>query len=168
MRIVAFCLCWIVILAAPGVRAQQTNAPANTPNQSWDALRQTLTGGKLQVQRKDGKKFSGDLVSLSDTELIIERKGKTETFKRDEVKNVWRVAPPSRRKQVIFGAIGGGAGFIAGLTIAVGLGFKQCGGSCADEKTGIVAAVVGLPAGGVLAGRALAGNGKRTLIYSAT
>ena len=58
-------------------------------------------------------------------------------------------------------------GFLVGVPIAVSLVFKQCGGSCADEGTGIVAALGGLPVGGVLVGRALAGKGKRTLIYSA-
>jgi hypothetical protein len=167
MKIAAVCLLWVVVLASPGVMAQQTNVPANTPNQSWDALRQTLSAGRVQVQRKDGKKFSGEALSLSDTELVIERKGKAESFKRDEVKKVWQVAPPSRRKRAIFGAIGGAAGFLVGVPIAVSLGFKQCGGSCADEGAGMLAALIGLPVAGVFAGRALAGRGKRTLLYSA-
>ena len=40
MKIVAFCLCWVLIGATPGVMAQQT-AP---PNQSWDVLRQLQVG----------------------------------------------------------------------------------------------------------------------------
>jgi hypothetical protein len=104
---------------------------------------------------------------VSDTELVIEGKGKSLSFSRDEVKNIWRVAPPSRTKQTIFGAIGLSAGLIFGVGIAVGLGFKQCDGSCADEGTGIVAALIGLPVAGALGGRALAGSGKRILIYSA-
>src|SRR5262245_6878796 len=69
MRIVAFSLCWILILTAPVVVAQQTP----TQNQSWDALRQLQAGEKLLVERKTDKKFSGKLISLSDTELAIER-----------------------------------------------------------------------------------------------
>jgi len=164
MKIIVFCLCWILILTAPGVMAQQTTAP----NQSWDVLRQLQTGEKLRVERKTSKKkVSGKFVSLSDTELVIERKRKNEGFSRDEVKNIWRVAPPSRRKKAIFGAIGGFVGFFVGVPLAVGLGFKECGGSCADEGTGIIAGLIGLPVAGALIGRALAGNGKRTLIYSA-
>jgi len=164
MKIAAFCLCWIMVLTAPGVIAQQTTAP----NQSWDVLRQLRVGEKLRVETKVGnKKVSGRMISLSDTELVIERKRKTETFRRDEVKNIWRVDPPSRRKKAIFGAIGGGVGFFVGLPIAVSLGFKQCGGSCVDEGIGAYAALIGLPVAGALAGRAMAGNGKRTLIYSA-
>ncbi len=164
MRIATLSLCWTLILSAPAVMAQQTSAQ----NQSWDVLRQLRAGEKLEVERKVGKKrVSGKLISLSDTELAIERNGKTESFRSDEVKNVWLVAPPSRKKKVIFAAVGGGVGFLAGATIALGLALKQCGGSCGDEKAGAVAAIVGLPVGGALLGRAVAGKGKRTLIYSA-
>jgi hypothetical protein len=164
MKIAAFCLSWLLILTAHGALAQQPVAP----NQSWDLLQQLQAGEKLEVERKTGKKkVSGKLVSLSDTELVIERKGKNERFSRDEVKNIWRVAPPSRRKRAIFSAIGGSVGAMFGVGIAVGLAFNQCGGSCADEKTGMAAAMIGLPVAGVLAGRALAGSGKRALIYSA-
>ncbi|MGH9768695.1 MAG: hypothetical protein ACREAB_14795 [Blastocatellia bacterium] len=144
MKIVAFCLCWILILTAPGVMAQQTTAP----NQSWDVLRQLQVGDKLRVERKVGKKkHSGKMVSLSDAELVIERKGKNESFRRDEVKNIWRVAPPSRKKQAILASIGGGVGVFFGFIAAVGIAFSE-GGS----EAGACAALVGIPVGGALAG----------------
>lgn len=62
---------------------------------------------------------------------------------------------------------GASGGLIAGLAIVVLLGFKDCAGSCTSKKTGIIAALIGLSAGGLIGGRALAGKGKRTLIYSA-
>lgn len=164
MKITAFCLCCFLILTAPGVMAQQPKAP----NQSWDELRQLRAGEKIEVERKTAsKKVSGNFASLSDVELVIKRKGKNESFGRDEVEYVWRVAPPGRRKQVIFGAIGGTLGILFGAPLALSLGFKQCGGSCADEGVGIVALLIGLPVAGVLIGRKMAGNGKRALIYSA-
>jgi hypothetical protein len=118
------------------------------------------------VEKRDGKKSTGQIVSCSDTELVIERKGKLETFNRNDVKKVWSVLPPSQTKKAIFGAIGGVGGVMVGVPIAVSLGFKQCGGSCADEGAGALAALIGLPVAGALAGRALA-TGKRTLIYVA-
>jgi outer membrane protein assembly factor BamB len=158
------CLCWTAILTTPGVMAQQ----ATTAYQSWEEMRQTLAQGKLQIERADGKKITGEMLSVSDTELVIDRKGKPEAFKRDDVKKVWRVNPPGRLKRGIFMGIGGGVGFFAGAAIAIGLAYNnQCGGSCADEKAGIAGALIGLPVAGVLAGKALAGKGKRTLIYSA-
>jgi hypothetical protein len=126
-----------------------------------------LQGGeKLEAQRKTSKKkISGRLVSLSDADLIIARKGRSESFSRDEVKNIWLVAPPGRVKQAL-GSIILGAGIIFGIVVAAGLGFRECDGGCAEEGTAVVAALIGIPAAGFLADRAL-GNGKRTLIYSA-
>ena len=159
MKIVAFCLCWVLIGATPGVMAQQTAAP----NQFWDFLRQLQAGEKIQVEGKTGKKkLSGKFVSQSDTELVIERKRKNVSFGRDEVKNIWRVKPPSRKKRAILTAIGGGAGFFLGLIAAVEILFSK-GGS----EGGALAALIGISAGGALAGYAMAGSGKRTLIYSA-
>ncbi len=156
-------LCLITALSAINARAQS----AKVTNQTWDVLRQLSAGQKLRVERKDGKKFSGRLIASSDTELQIERKKRTESFNRDDVQKVWQVGKPSRAKQVIFAAIGGGAGFLAGYAIGIGLAFKDCGGNCLDEGVGIIAAIVGLPMAGAAAGWALAGGGKRTLIYSA-
>jgi hypothetical protein len=164
MKIYAFSLCWILILTAPGVMAQQPTAS----NQSWDLLRQLKAGEKIEVERKTLKnKLSGKFVSQSDTELVIERKRKNVSFGRDEVKNIWRVKPPSGKKRAIFAAIGGGAGFFAGGLIGIGLASQRCQPNCGDEKAESVAAVVGLTAGGALLGYAMAGTAKRILIYSA-
>lgn len=162
-KTISILLCWILLLASPGVLAQQ----AQSPNQSWDDLRQTLSTGKLQVEKKDGKKVTGQLKSISDAELVIERKGKDLSIERQQVKTIWTVAPPNRAKRRVFGALGFTGGLLGGAVIAVGLGFRQCGGSCADEGTGIVAALIGLPVAGIFLGHKLAGDGKRTLVYSA-
>ena len=163
MKITAFYLCWLLILTAPGVMAQQTTGP----NQSWDVLRQMPVTGSLRVERKDGKKkVSGKFVSQSDMELVIERKRKNVSFRRDEVKNIWRVAPPSKWKKEIFSAIGGGVGAIFGAGILLGIALDDLPNSSAEDA-GALAAFFGLPVAGYFAGRALAGSGKRTLIYSA-
>jgi hypothetical protein len=163
---VALGLCWILIFSTT-VMAQQTQATStNWPNTDWNDVRQLLVGEKIAVERKDGKKLRGKTVSVSDAELVLERKKRPETLKRDEVRKVWRIAPPSRVKQTIFGGLGLVGGILAGTFIAVNLGFKQCGGSCADEGTGMIAALIGLPVAGALGGRALAGGGKLTLFYS--
>src|SRR5262245_7429783 len=165
MKVAAFNLCWALVLTAPGVMAQQTAAPS----QSWDVLRQLQGGEKLKVEKKTSKKkVSGRFVSLSDADLIIARKGKTESFGRDEVKSIWRVAPPGRAKQAI-GDMCRGAGFTSGfiaLIGAVGLGLRECDGGCADEGVGIVAALAGISVAGFLADRVLS-KGAHILIYSA-
>jgi hypothetical protein len=168
MKITAICLCWLLILTAPGVMAQQSTTPnqsSTVPNQSWDLLRQMAVVGNLRVERKDGKKFSGEIIRVTNTELEINRKGKLESFRRDEVKKVWLVVLPTNRTR--FQNIGVVSGFLAGMMILVGLGFKECGGDCGDEKAGMAAALFGLPIISLLVGRALAGKSKRTLVYSA-
>src|SRR5262245_2207336 len=172
MKTTAFCLFWLSIFTAPGVMAQQTTTPTQSStaqNQSWDLLRQLQAGEKIEVERKTGKKkVSGKFVSLSDADLIIARKGKTESFSRDEVKNIWRVAPPGRAKRAI-GDMCRGAGIASGLIAvigAVGLGLRECDGGCADEGVGIVAALAGISVAGFLADRALS-KGAHILIYSA-
>jgi hypothetical protein len=161
MKISVFCLCWLLILSGPGVMAQQAEAP----NQSWDALRKTLVSGNAQVERKDGRKFSGEIIKVSDTELEINRKGKLESFRRDEVKKVRLVARPRNRNQ--YQAVGWISGFLVGAGIALELGFKECGDGCGDEKAGMAAALIALPVVCLFIGRALAGKTKRALIYSA-
>ena len=159
MKIVVFCLCWVLIGATPGVMAQQTAAP----NQSWDFLRQVRAGDKIEVERKTGKKkISGKMAGLSDTGLAIERKGKNETISRDEVKNIWLDKSPSGKKRAIFTAIGGGAGYFLGFLAALEIVFSE-GGS----EAGAYAALIGIPVGCALAGYAMAGRAKRILIYSA-
>lgn len=168
MKITAFCLCWLLILTAPGVMAQQTTTPnqsAIAPKQSWGELRHMLVTGNLRVERKDGKKFSGEIIKVTDTELEINRKGKLESFRRDEVKKVWLIVLPNNRTR--FQDIGVISGFLAGIMITLELGFKECGGDCGDEKAGIAAAFIALPIIGLFVGRVLSGKSKRTLVYAA-
>jgi hypothetical protein len=165
MKLTAFCLCWLLILTAPGVMAQQANAP----NQSWEALRILQAEMKLEIVRKTSpKKDSGKFVSLSNDELVIERKGKIETFGRDEVKFVWLVTGSSGFKKVLFGFIGGGAGFLIALPIAAALALSECGGSCTGEAVGAFVVLIGLPTALAWLGVKAAGSGKRaSLVYSA-
>ena len=178
MKITAFCLCWLLILTAPGVMAQQPTTPSQSstvpnqsptaPNQSWELLRQLQAGEYIEVERKTGKKkVSGKFFSLSDTELVIERKRKNVSFSRDEVKRIWQVDPPSSTKRVLSTMSGGGTGFTFGFLL--GLLFVaggDCGGDCGPGETGLVAATVAASAVGALVGYFRV-KSKRTLIYVA-
>jgi hypothetical protein len=130
MKITAFCLFCLSIFTAPGVMAQQATTPnqsSTAPNRSWGLLRQLLAGEKIEVERKTGKKkVSGKFVSLSDTELLIKRKGKNESFSRDEVKNIWRVKPPGQMKRAMFDVIGGGLGYLGGFITAEAVDDEKC------------------------------------------
>jgi hypothetical protein len=174
MKITAFCLCWLLILTAPGVMARQPTTPNQSstvpnqsptaPNQSWELLRQLQAGEDIEVERKTGKKkASGDFVSLSDTELVIRRGFRDESLSRDEVKNIWRIKKPGFGKRVLFGAIGGGLALlsVAGAVRAFNVG----------EKYIIVVALITLaaiPIGAVMVSYLVSRKmTKRILIYSA-
>jgi hypothetical protein len=159
-RLIVIALCLSLCLSTPGILAQGNEA------QSWEALGQIPVGENLQIERRDGKESSGKLVSYSDFELLLRTDNNTESFNRNDVTKVWLVAPASRTRKALFGGLGAAGGFVAGLWIALSLAFKDCDGSCAEEKTGIVVSLVGLPAAGLFGGIALAGK-RRTLIYSA-
>src|SRR5262245_35718415 len=136
MKIAAFCLCWLLILTAPGVMAQRTNAPS----QSWDVLRKLQAGNKLEVERKtDKKQFEGKMVSFSETELVIERKGNTLSFSRDDVRRIWYRPPPGRLKRIMNSIFGGAGGFLLALLLGVAAG-TQCG-DCEAAVFGAAAGV---------------------------
>jgi len=84
---------------------------------------------------------------------------------RDELREI-RLAPHFRGS--IAGAVGGGAAaFLAAMPIGVALGFKQCGGSCADEQFLMGAAIVGLPAAAAVLGARAFGHTRSEIIYRA-
>jgi|SRR5262245_12280916 len=158
MRIALFCLGWIFILTTPGVLGQQSTPPY----QSWEVLQRVPIGEKLKVERKDRKKFSGELVSLSDTELVIKRKGKTVNFQRDEVKKVWWIVhPKSAWDQFENISLGAGIGFLAGIIVLA----ADLTSSSPDADI-VYAAMVSLPIAGAVIGAVL-GREKGTLFYFA-
>jgi hypothetical protein len=161
MKIAAFCLCWLLILTAPGVMAQQSA----TPHQSWDLLRQLQPGEKVRVQRKTAsKKFTGKLVSASDMELVIERKKKNVSFGRDEVKKVWRIIPSSGHDKLKSTSIGISAGAAVGLVTVLLIGLVSCQDGCGEAEFYV-------PFFGIVAASGLLGyfmeRGYHILIYSA-
>ena len=71
-----------------------------------------------------------------------------------------------RRGSPLGAVIGAVGGFVLGVGSAIALADKQCGGSCADERIFVGAALVGMPiAGGFLGYRLPGGNRTLTTIY---
>jgi|RhiMethySRZTD1v2_1073278.scaffolds.fasta_scaffold1160873_2 hypothetical protein len=146
MKTISFCLCWLLILTAPGVIARQ--GPAR--RQSWDLLRQLQPGEKVRLQRKTAsKKFTGKFVSASDTELVIESKGKNARFGRDELKNVWQMVPPGGYDKMQAVIEGAGAGSGVGLVIALLIAANTCETGC-DDGILYVPFFAALAAGGLI------------------
>lgn len=157
-------LCFLLCATTPITLAAQQPVPSL---QDWTAVRQLAPGQEVRVQLQPKRHVSGFLVTATDTELQLEKEGVLTVLKQTEIKKVWHVTGVNRAKQRLFRGVGVGAGLLAGLFIAIPLGFQQCGGSCNEEKAGIVGALIGLPIAGGVVGHKLAGSGKRVLIYAA-
>src|SRR5262249_16882735 len=114
-------------------------------------------------RKVDGNRPTGKMISLSDTELVIERKGKTVSFNRDEVKKVWRIVPPSRSKKLRSAQAGAGIGLFPGLIAVLAIEEEQWGGC---KNAAALAAFAGVIVGCALIGY-FAARSNRALIYSA-
>jgi hypothetical protein len=155
--------CFLLCVTTPITLAAQQPAPSL---QDWTVVRQLAPGQEVHVQLQTKRRVSGFLVTTTDTELQLEKEGVLTVLKQAEIKKVWHVTGVNRAKQRLFRGVGVGAGLLAGLFIAVPLGFQQCGGSCNEEKAGITGALIGLPIAGGVLGHKLAGSGKRVLVYT--
>jgi hypothetical protein len=87
--------------------------------------------------------FLGDR-KLADVDDVVERLPRTSV--------VAIMTPPKRRGSLVGAAIGATGGFVLGYASAVRLAYKQCGGSCSDERALMGLSVVGLPIAGALLG----------------
>ncbi len=134
----------------------------------WENLRSIASTQKVSIEKKDGKKLTAKIQSAPDTELVIERKGKTEALRRDEIKRVRLVTRNvSKARAALFGGIGVGVGLLGGLMVLAALSEKQCGLSCADENAIGIGGMVGLPVLGGILGAKMAGKKKEVLVFEA-
>jgi len=113
----------------------------------------------VQALTRGTRTLDGDLRISPDDIFFKDRRvaAFTDLVQAIEKDSVDEITAPHRRLSM-GGAVGGAvAGFLLSVPISVGLAFKQCGGSCADERILIAASFVGLPiAGGVLGARMFA------------
>ncbi|NOT62780.1 MAG: hypothetical protein HOP19_21435 [Acidobacteria bacterium] len=145
--------------------AVTANAQA-ADQQDWQTVMQLPAAANVRIETKDKHKKTAWLVAVTDTEVKLEDDGEIFTYRRDEIKKLWQLREPNRTKQRIFSGIGLTAGTFAGIVIGMGLGLRQCGRSCNEEKVGGMAAIIGLPVAGGVIGYKLAGNGKPVLVYA--
>lgn len=100
------------ILLLPGSLVAQTpTAPIN----DWSRMSAVETESKVAIKLKNGKKVEGKLSSLSDTGLTLSVKNKPVEVKRDDIRMVHLVKPPSTTKWTLLGmGVGAGAGAALG------------------------------------------------------
>ncbi len=142
--------------------AETFMAPQDRPY-DWSRLRQ-LTNQEIVLfaQGLAGRRCR--LVTVEDTALtVVDLESPSSTtllIPRTDVREIrqW-IGPRGSRLGAIIGAAGG---FALGFTTALSLSYKQCGGSCADERILIGASLVGMPVAGGFLGYRLFGH-RRTL-----
>lgn len=146
-------------LAAPGLPAEARREllDAGSHHPDYFSVDRTHFVGKNVRVGPDGV-FVADR-KVADLGQVVER------IRRSDVREI---RGPERTRGSVVGAIGGAAGgFLLGGFFAVNLAFKDCGGSCSDEKALIGLSLVGLPIiGGVLGYRAF-GRKTADVIYRA-
>jgi hypothetical protein len=137
------------------------------PRYDWFGLRQ-LTNKEIMLfaQGQTGRMYR--LVAVEDASLtVVDLESPTGIMRRiprTEVEEIrqWIGRRGSRRGAII----GAAAGFALGFVSALSLSYKQCGGSCADERVLIGASLVGMPIAGGLLGYRLQGDRRvLTTIY---
>jgi hypothetical protein len=134
----------------PDPREAVVDLATNRPG--YIGRQRRFTHGKLEVT-ESGVFFDG--IRIADVGAVFVE------IPRDAIAEVKR---PSRGSGP--GAFAGFmGGFIVGIRTALNLGFKQCGGSCNDEKALGFLAVTALPLGASYLGRRFVPHPKWTSAY---
>ena len=117
------------------------------------ALREVAsTHPEYFLQLSAGSRFVQDNVRLAPDGVFLEDRKVAEIS--DVVKQIPRpeiaaiMMPPQRRGSLVGAAIGAGGGFVLGYVSALHLAYKQCNGSCSDERALMGLSLVGLPIAG--------------------
>lgn len=144
--------------------AQQTAVVAqNTPDPApgiWDEVKALQPGDELTVKLRDGRSIKGTLTYVREAGLGV-KGGKGDTaLSREEIFQVYRHVPKSRKTAMAVGAVVGG-----GLGIAGGASAGGAGDLSQPASTVFSGAV--FAGAGALVGWALGGGKKRVLIYQA-
>ena len=146
------------------VLAQQTvivaqNAPEPTPG-TWDEVKALQPGDELTLKLRDGRSIKGKLVYVREAELAV-KGGKGDTaLSREEIFQIYRHVPKSRKKAMTIGALaGGGFGVISGAS-------ADGAGDLSQPASTLFSGAV-FAGAGALIGWALGGGKKRVLIYQA-
>jgi small nuclear ribonucleoprotein (snRNP)-like protein len=128
---------------------------------TWDAVRSIPSGDKVEIKLKSGSKLRGDLVSGSDTAVIVRRGSESVTTNREDVKSLSRIIEKSSKKPILVGALIG-AGAIGGGTAIAAAGSSNSGDDAATFTILMGLAGAGI---GALVGSIFSNKKKSVLIY---
>lgn len=130
----------------------------------WSRINSVVTGSKLSVKLRNGKKVDGTLSNVTDTALTLMVKNTSTEVKRDDIRTVHQVGGNSATKATLIGmGLGAGAGAITGGIGSAGDdSFPQFDNIAIGVLTVLGAGVGAL--GGFLVGKSMK---KKVLIYEA-
>lgn len=128
---------------------------------SWEAIKVLPSRDVLTVTLKNGKSEKGKLIDVTDTALTLSQGKRITELRRQEIFQIYRAIPKSRRR-----------GTVTGAAVGAGLGVMTARFGDGSSGTGLSpgAAVVGIlftTGIGALIGRGIAGGQQSVLIYEA-
>jgi hypothetical protein len=104
------------------------------------------------LQVSAGSRFVQDNVRLAPDGVFLADRKVTEisaVVKRIPRPDIVAITTPAQRRGSLIGAaIGAGGGFVLGYVSALHLAYKQCNGSCSDERALMGLSLVGFPIAG--------------------
>lgn len=132
---------------APGnvATAVQTEHRSTT----WSRVIALAPGTKILVEARGAAPVPRTFVAADESELVVKAPESPDVLQRFSRQDIVAIkAPPRRHGSKIGAAIGAAGGFVLGYAAAVNLAYKQCNGSCSDEKALMALSLVGLPIAG--------------------
>ena len=116
---------------------------------SWSRVIGLAPETKVLVEVRGAAAASRIFVRADESELIVKTPELPDVLQRLPRQDIVAIkTPPRRHGSKIGAAIGAAGGFVLGYAAAVQLAYKQCNGSCSDEKALMALSLVGLPIAG--------------------
>jgi len=116
---------------------------------SWSRVIGLAPETKIVVEVRGAAAVTRTFVLADESELIVKAPESPDVLQRFPRQDIVTIkTPPRRHGSKIGAAIGAAGGFVLGYAAAVNLAYKQCNGSCSDEKALMAVSLVGLPIAG--------------------
>jgi hypothetical protein len=137
-------------------------------SKSWSRVIGLAPGTKILVEVRSAAAATRVFVRADESELIVKAPELSDVLQRLSRQDIVAIkTTPRRHGSKIGAAIGAAGGFVLGYAAAVQLAFKQCNGSCSDEKALMALSLVGLPIAGGWLGYQANSRTTQDVIYRA-
>jgi hypothetical protein len=135
---------------------------------SWSRVIGLAPGAKILVEVRGAAAVPRTFVGADESELVVKAPESRDVLQRFPRQDIVAIkTPPRRHGSKIGAAIGAAGGFVLGYAAAVNLAYKQCNGSCSDEKALMALSLVGLPIAGGWLGYQATSRTTEDVVYRA-